>query len=343
MITRILHHGAVARDRSLRAARIRPQWRGPRAAILGALLIAIGTSAGALTAMPASASTQLNCAANPSACGYPDATNTGVPAGTVLKNVPSQVSSGPGWTYDATNNVVQVTGANAVLSGLSFPCTVNVKASGVTITSSKITTQGQSSFGVSLRHANNVTISDTTITGVNSGSGRIMAGIKDIYADSSGTQVLRDNIIWTDTGVQLEGGLVQDTYIHDMGYLAGDHVNGVTSNGGSSPPQLTIRHNTIFDQIGQTDAVGLFEDFGVQANRTIDSNLLAGGSYTIYGGQNTGGPPTYNIRITNNRISTIYFPKGGYWGPATAYSATGTGNTWSGNVWDSTGAAIPHP
>ncbi len=31
----------------------------------------------------------------------------------------------------------------------------------------------------------------------------------------------------------------------------------------------------------QTDAIGLFEDFGVQANRIIRGNLLAGGSYTL--------------------------------------------------------------
>jgi hypothetical protein len=282
MTARTSRRGAIARDRSLRAARVRPQWRRPRGAILGALLIAAGTSATVLAAVPAaapaSASTQLNCAANPSACGYPDATNTGVPAGTVLKNVPAQVASGPGWSYDTTYRFVRVTGANAVLSGLNVTGNVDVAASGVTITKCKITAQGQSSIGVSLRHAGNVTISDTTITGANSGSGRLMAGVKDIYGDSSGTQILRANIIWADTGVQMEGGLVQDSYIHDMGYLAGDHVNGITSNGGSNPPQLTIRHNTILNQLSQTDAVGLFEDFGVQANRTIDNNLLAGGT-----------------------------------------------------------------
>ena len=43
-----------------------------------------------------------NCAPDPSACGFPDRTNTGVPAGTTLKTVgtgPGQVSSGTGWKF----------------------------------------------------------------------------------------------------------------------------------------------------------------------------------------------------------------------------------------------------
>ena len=68
----------------------------------------------------------------------------------------------------------------------------------------------------------------------------------------------------------------------------GDHLNGTTSNGSTTP--LAIIHNTIFNAHGQTDAISLFEDFGTEANREISDNLVAGGGYTIYGGQNPGGP-----------------------------------------------------
>ncbi|HEY3716628.1 MAG TPA: DUF4082 domain-containing protein, partial [Jatrophihabitantaceae bacterium] len=37
--------------------------------------------------------------------GWPDASNTGVPAGTVLKRVPEDVRSGPGWTSNASGTV----------------------------------------------------------------------------------------------------------------------------------------------------------------------------------------------------------------------------------------------
>ena len=51
---------------------------------------------------------------------------------------------------------------------------------------------------------------------------------------------------------------------------------------------------------------------------------------------------TSGIVITNNTISTMYYPQGGYYGPVAAFDSSGTGNTWSGNTY-STGQTIPEP
>jgi hypothetical protein len=263
-----------------------------------------------------------------SGIGYPDSANSGMPAGTKLLTVPGQMSHGPGWHYDP-RGWVEVDGNGAVLAGLSIPYNVDVTGSGVTIKDDQINVTGDS-FGVSLRHTHNVTIENTNIFG-GSGSNRLMVGIKDIYGDCSHTRVLNNNIWYTATGIQIYSGLIQGNYIHDMRFINGDHVNGITSNGGTTP--LTITHNTILVNNGQTDAIGLFEDFGVEANVLITDNLVGGGGYAIYGGQNTGGPATYNIRITNNQFSRTYFPQSGYYGPATAFSLSGSGNVWSGNTW----------
>ena len=123
-----------------------------------------------------------------------------------------------------------------------------------------------------------------------------------------------------------------------MGLESGDHINGVTSNGATG--QLTIRDNTILNQFDQTDAIGLFQDFGVEANRLITGNLLAGGGYTIYGGDNEQFGVTSNIKITNNRFSDIYFPAAGAYGPLAYFDAQGVGNEWSGNYWDHTGSPV---
>ena len=279
------------------------------------------------------------CAADTGTCAYPDAANTGVPAGSSLRSVPGQVSSGPGWHYDPSG-WVEVDGNGAVLSGLSIPYNVDVSASNVTIKNDQINVSGNT-FGVSLRHAHNVTVENNDISGGNAGSNRLMVGIKDIYGDSSGIQVLSNNISYTSTGVQVYDGLIEGNYIHDMGYISGDHINGITANGGTG--QLTIEHNTILVSQSQTDAIGLFEDFGVEANVTIEDNLLAGGGYTIYGGQNPGGPAADNIRVLNNRFSTMYFSGSGYYGYATAYNPSGSGDVWSGNTWGNSGHAIPAP
>jgi Right handed beta helix region len=277
------------------------------------------------------------CASTPHLCGFPDATNTGAPAGMALKIVPDQVSSGPGWHYDP-RGWVEVDGDGAVLSGLYIPYNLDISASNVTIFGDRIMNSGPSSFGISLRHTQNVTIENSDIYAPNGDGDRLMVGIKDIYGDSTNTTILRNNIWYTSTGVQIGEGQIADNYIHDPGFRPGDHINGITSNGGRTTP-LTVEHNTVFVNFAQSDAISLFEDYGIQANRVISDNLLAGGAYTIYGGQGSKGTP-FNIRITNNRIATIYFARGGNWGPVAHYDAQGLGNTWTGNVWDDTGVSI---
>ena len=257
-----------------------------------------------------------------------------------LKTVPGQVSSGPGWHWDS-RGWVEVDGNGAVLTGLYIPHNLDITASNVTINHVRVVNSGRSSFGISLRHTRNVTIENSAISGVNARSGRLMVGVKDVYGDSTGLSVLNNDISMASTGVQVGAGLVQGNYIHNLGFIPGDHVNGVTSNGGTTG-LLTIQHNTIFTDHGQTDAVSLFQDFGVQANRVINDNLLAGGSYTIYGGKGSKGASS-NITITNNRIGNRYYPRGGHYGPVTAFDSSGSGNVWSGNIWDSTGRPIRTP
>jgi|HubBroStandDraft_1064217.scaffolds.fasta_scaffold05787_5 hypothetical protein len=266
--------------------------------------------------------------------GFPGASDTGVAAGIALRSVPAQVSSGPGWRFDPAG-WVQVYGKGAVLSGLYIPYNVNVTGSDVTIKNDRIVTGGPDAIGISLRHAHDVTIEDSTISGANAGNRRIMAGIKDVYGDSTGVSVLDNDIFAFETGIQLESGLIQGNYLHDPGYIAGDHTNGIMSNGGATG-LLTIEHNTILIDRGQTDAIGLFEDFGVQRNRHIIDNLLAGGGYAIYAGQNPGGPPTSNIVIAGNQISTIYYARGGYYGCAAHFNSQGSKNVWSDNMWNAT-------
>jgi hypothetical protein len=252
-----------------------------------------------------------------------------------LRSVPGQVSSGPGWSW--SDGGVEISGAGTVFAGYAVHGTVDVTASNVTVRDDVITVTGDS-FGVAIRHASGTTIEHCDISSPSAGAGRLMVGIKDIYGDAGGTKVIGNNIWHTSTGVQMGAGLIQGNYIHDLGLTGGDHLNGTTSNG--STTALVIDHNTVFNSHSQTDAISLFEDFGTEANVTISNNLVAGGGYTIYGGQNPGGPRAYNIRITGNRFATIYFPNGGYWGPVAAFDPSGPGNVWSGNVWDSTGQPV---
>ena len=247
-----------------------------------------------------------------------------------------------GWSYNASIKTVVVSVKGTVLSGLSIAGTLQVNANNVTVKNVNVVTN--SNYGISLTHTTGVTIQNSTVSGLNSTTGRVAYAIDDIYGDSTGMTIKANNISSFRTGIQVSTGLVDGNYIHDPGFVAGDHTNGIYVGGGTKP--LTISNNTIFDSLGQTDAINL--DAGTPGpsasvtNKTITGNFLAGGSYTIYGGA-ASGSPTSNIKIQNNRFGQHYFAKSGQYGPAAYFDPKGTGNTWTGNSWDTTGQAIASP
>jgi hypothetical protein len=278
---------------------------------------------------PAPISHGYTAAAHPA--GFPDAATTGVPAGMTLKNVPGQVSSGRGWHYDS-RGWVEVDGNGAVLSGLYIHCNLNIAASYVTIKDVRVVTSGPSSFGISLRRTTGVTIENSTISGVNATNGRVANAIDDIYGNSRGMVIKDNNIADWRTAVQVSSGLVTGNYIHDPGYRAGDHVNGIYDTGSAQP--LTISGNTIFNSMSQTDAITLepSRPGRAVANKTIEYNLLAGGGYAIYGG-GTKNNSTSHIVIKDNSFSRLYYHQGGKYGPVAYFDANGQGNVWAGNIW----------
>jgi hypothetical protein len=164
-----------------------------------------------------------------------------------------------------------------------------------------------------------------------------------VYGDSAGMVITGNNISAFRTAMQVSAGLVQGNYIHDPGYIAGDHTNGIVTNGGTQA--MTINDNTVFNSLGQTDAISLDAAAGgvAVANKTVENNFLAGGGYSIYGGDGPSSNPTSNIVITGNRFGQVYFAKGGQFGAVAYYDHTGAGNSWTGNIWDTTGQAIPSP
>ena len=275
------------------------------------------------------------CIGQPSYCGFPDDTTTGVTDGAALVSVPGDATSGAGWVYD-DRGWISANQPGAVIENLDIAVPIDVTASSVTIRNVRIRLGGET-WAISLRHVQGTVIENVEISAPPDGP-RLLVGIKDIFGDSVETRISGSDISGASTGVQIYQGEIRGNYIHDLRMQEGDHVNGITSNGSSQP--LVINGNTVLNGFDQTDAIGLFQDFGVEANRTVQGNLLAGGGYTIYGGQNPGAPDAYNIVIQGNRISRKYFENGGAHGPLAAFNAQARGNVWSGNVWDDSGEII---
>jgi hypothetical protein len=286
--------------------------------------------------------------ADPQACGFPDSTNSGVPSSVALTAVPAQRRQGPGWTWD--NDHIVVTANGATLSGLNVDGWIEIDANNVTLNDLNVTVTGDW-WGIGLycqeqaqKGCVGARIENTTVGGpAASGANRLEVGIKDVYGDAVGTQIIRVNIYHAGTGIQISNGTVEDSYIHDFGYNSseGDHLNGISVGGGDNRP-LLIQHNTVLNNYGQTDAIALFQDFGPEVNKTISDNLLAGGGYSLYGGGPNGctGPatafkcnPSSNIVVTNNVFSKMFFGNGGFYGPVANFNPAGSGNVWSGNIW----------
>ena len=276
-----------------------------------------------------------DCFQTPSRCGYPDATTTGASTPASGRRVPDYLTRGAGWFWDP-RGWLQVTGDGTVVEGLLIGGPIEITAAHVVVRDCVIRAYGDV-WAIGLRHANYTTIDRNTI-GPDAGQPRLGVGIKDVYSDAIGTTISGNDISRVGTGIQMTAGVIRDNFIHDLDMMAGDHVNGITSNGGSR--SLVIENNTVLNWFDQTDAIGLFQDFGVEADRLITGNLLAGGGYTIYGGDNQRFGRTHDIRIIGNRFSRTYFEQGGLHGPSTSFDPSGKGNVWADNVWDDDGTSV---
>ena len=260
----------------------------------------------------------------PSDCGFPDASTTG-PSG-ALKRVPQDVSSGKGWHWDS-RGWVTVDGKGAVFSGYTVSGTVDVTAENVTIRGNEVATQG---WPVSTRHADGVVIEHNIIRG-ESRSRMCDNGIRDIYGDTDDITISGNEIYDCYSGINHfnMGGQIRGNYIHDIGSVCTGsnpdcgHFNGIQLGAGLGPV-MTIADNTVLVPAMLTDAIMLANDDGPQTNRTITGNLLAGGGYTLYG---SGGPSARatNIVVRDNSFSTVYYPRGGSYGPV-AHWQNASGN-----------------
>jgi len=278
---------------------------------------------------------KLDCFPVPSRCGYPDASNTGVPAGTALSASGSLVVNKDGATLDA----------------LDIAGTVTVAADDVTIENSRIvqSSGGSGSYAVILnKGADGFTIRDSEVLGPTRHGHGLESAVWNHY----------DNPGATATGVYFHGcadcwegaGTFRDDYMVVDAAYPGSHDEDIYVCGAS----VNVDHSTLVNRHSQTATV--FGDAGCGGNRfVVTDSLLAGGGFVLYPQANSGDP-TGTMRVAGNRFArcgtaAVYesssggtsckrgadasglFPHGGYYGLA-AYYYRGRGQIWRRNVWD---------
>ncbi|HET6676271.1 MAG TPA: right-handed parallel beta-helix repeat-containing protein [Nitrospiraceae bacterium] len=147
-----------------------------------------------------------------------------------------------------------------------------------------------------------------------------------------------NNIHGAADGIDVRGDntVIRDNFIHDMQGNSDSHFDGIQADGGFS--NLTIAHNTVINEHGQTSAIMLDNYWGPIDNVTIDDNLLAGGGYTTYlqessssfWGGGHGGHPITNVTYSNNHVGPGQYGDL-YLATDLGHSPTMTGNTQDGD------------
>lgn len=204
---------------------------------------------------------------------WPDASNTGVPAGTVL----------------TPSGSITVTTDGAIVEKLDVTGSITVHANNVTIRKVRITSDDY----YPIRYFDNggytgLLVEDSEIVGL-SGLVTNAIGFQNYTAR-------RLNIHGMADGLKADANvLIEDSWIHDLSNGNGEHNDGVQSSGGAN---VTIRHNSISG--ASNAAVMAGPDFGdAVVNLRIENNLLAGGGYTL-NLRGTGALQPTGTRVTGN-------------------------------------------
>lgn len=251
----------------------------------------------------------------PRAASFPDATNTGIPAGTTLTNSAGGTFSTPGSVLDALNITGQVV----------------IAANNITLKRSRIRDGGVFTIVKINDGVTGTIIEDCEIDGLG------LSGTGGSFGIEGSATIRRCNIFGVENAlVPTSGSVITDNYVHDLASPGEDpHYDCIQMDGGNHD-NISIEHNTLICPPNQTAAVMIDNYFGSCSNITVNNNKLRGGSYTCYAdAQFPGGGTLTNIRYTNNRIGGWQF------GPFSINSTTLADGT--GNVNDDTGNPIPPP
>ncbi|WP_158881490.1 right-handed parallel beta-helix repeat-containing protein [Amycolatopsis anabasis] len=233
---------------------------------------------------PPSKSDSTGCIAQPSRCGYPDATNTGWrPTGV------TPTADGVKLTEEGE---LIITEPGTVLDAKDIQGCVSIKADDVTIKRSRIRCASYYPVQV-FAGFKNVLLEDVEIDGLNSPIGNAAVGF-------DGYTLRRADIHHVQDGPHLGGDvLITDSYVHDLVGCDICHNDAIQSNGARN---AVLRHNTFTNQAsGKNAAVRIATEQAPVHDFTVEDNLLAGGNFAVQVRSQGHGFPQ-NVRVIGNRI-----------------------------------------
>jgi hypothetical protein len=273
--------------------------------------------------------------------GFPDATSTGVPAGTKLTAYtgPAHLSKcGTVINAKVIHGDITVDVGNKSSSPTS-PC--------ITITNSQLlgtinTGPDPGKLGpLVMRHVEVAPPQDSLQQAV-VGSNFYLYNV-NVHGGANG-------------GVDCAGYCgIYDSWIHDF-YLAGaTHYDAIISNGLYNGAPLVVSHDTLdcdfyAQAAGATGGcsanLGLYGDFAPISNVTVTNNLFVASiaqAYCFYGGSEDSKkfPNASHVVVTGNTFQRGTNGKCANFGPIAYFSSTAPGNLWSKNLWSDGGVITP--
>lgn len=241
---------------------------------------------------------------NPHLGGYPDETNTGVPAGATLTNSGSL-------TINVNGAVVQ----NLNINGM-----ITVNANNVTIRNCRITSSDYYPVNYDGATYSGLLVEDSEIIGLTS----------DVTAGMSFSNYTARRVFVTGTADGFKADayvLIEDCYVTQLAIGEDTHNDGVQTTGGEN---VTLRHNTfkLGGQNGISSVVQFGNEWDTNTHWLIENCLIDGGGWSI----NASNDPSDNpdTTIINNRFTR----RAGY-GPGSVGGAT-----WYGNIYDDDGSVV---
>jgi hypothetical protein len=258
---------------------------------------------------------------------YPNASCTGVPAGTALTTVTGNLTVS---TANITINAKDVTGC------------ILVEATGVIIKNSRAGCVWANNAAAQNPANGPLTLKDSEIDCGGTTGGHFGTGLGE-----KNLLIQRVNIHNCENGASFANDdVIEDSYIHDLANCpvadcTDVHTDGIQTSDSSS--NLTFNHNTIYaakagcvypnhGTCNGTSALNINTSGTGIHDVTISNNLVDGGSHTFY----CPIPATTRMSVTGNHFSTIYSPNVGEYDA----SQDCTGETWSGNVHHESGRTI---
>lgn len=205
--------------------------------------------------------------------GFPDASTTGVPAGSALR----------------PSGSVTVTDDGAVLENLHITGTVRVNASDVTIRNSLIDNTGRYPIQIGAG-ARNLLVEDSTIDGNGQASVAILAGEYtlrrvDVFAVQDGPRIGGDNVV------------IEDSWIHHLHRVPGGHHDAIQVHPRGT--NIVIRHNRIEaynpdtgDPMNAAIQIGSLSA-GPMIGLVVEDNYMNGGNYTVNSVKSSNHPSRY--------------------------------------------------